>query len=84
MNIAASIKRCYRFMPAWLSAFILVSATGCSTISFFPAESAQKAADKVIDDIWPAADPTKKNNEVKDIKEIKDKAKPVSADAATK
>ncbi len=28
---------------------------GCSTIAFFPTAPAQKAADKVIDDIWPTA-----------------------------
>ena len=78
MNIAASFKRCYRFLLAMLSALILVSTTGCSTISFFPAESAQKAADKVIDDIWPAADPTKMN------KDIKDKAKSTNPEVSTK
>ena len=66
MNIAASFKRCYRFMLAMLSALILVNTAGCSTISFFPAESAQKAADKVIDDIWPAADPMKINKDNKE------------------
>jgi hypothetical protein len=30
-----------------------VPVTGCSTISFFPQAPAQKAADKVIDDVWP-------------------------------
>jgi len=78
MNIAASFKRCYRFLLAMLSALILVSTTGCSTISFFPAESAQKAADKIIDDIWPAADPTKMN------KDIKDKAKSGNPEGSTK
>ena len=78
MNIAASFKRCYRFLLAMLSALILVSTTGCSTISFFPAESAQKAADKIIDDIWPAADPTKMN------KDIKDKAKSRNPEGSTK
>ena len=29
--------------------------TGCVSTLFFPAKSAEKAADKVIDDIWPAA-----------------------------
>jgi hypothetical protein len=42
--------------------FALVLATvvvaGCGTISFFPAQPAQKAADKVIDDIWPPIQPT--------------------------
>ena len=78
MNIAASFTRCYRFLLAMLSALILVSTTGCSTISFFPAESAQKAADKVIDDIWPAADAAKMN------KDIKDKAKSGNPEGSTK
>lgn len=30
-------------------------AAGCTTIAFFPTAPAQKAADKLIDDIWPAA-----------------------------
>jgi hypothetical protein len=33
-------------------------AAGCGTISFFPTQPAQKAADKVIDDIWPPVQPT--------------------------
>jgi hypothetical protein len=41
------------------SALILATAVaaGCGTISFFPAQPAQKAADKVIDDIWPPIQP---------------------------
>ncbi len=27
--------------------------TGCASTLFFPAKPAEKAADKVIDDIWP-------------------------------
>ena len=27
--------------------------SGCGTALFFPAKPAEKAADKVIDDIWP-------------------------------
>lgn len=38
-----------------LSAACFAIMGGCSTISFFPTELAQKAADKVIDDIWPAS-----------------------------
>jgi len=44
--------------------YVLVFATaiatvsGCGTISFFPTQPAQKAADKVIDDIWPPIQPT--------------------------
>lgn len=40
-----------------ISAVMAVSA-GCGTISFFPAQPAQKAADKVIDDVWPPIQPT--------------------------
>ena len=29
--------------------------TGCVSTLFFPIKSAEKAADKIIDDIWPAA-----------------------------
>jgi flagellar basal body-associated protein FliL len=32
-----------------------VALAGCTTIAFFPTAPAQKAADKLIDDIWPAA-----------------------------
>lgn len=38
--------------------FATAVAAGCGTISFFPAQPAQKAADKVIDDIWPPTQPT--------------------------
>ena len=38
---------------------LLLAMTGCSTISFFPAVGAQKAADKVINDIWPAPESAK-------------------------
>ena len=31
----------------------LVSVAGCNAISFFPHDAAEKAADKVIDDILP-------------------------------
>ncbi len=78
MNIVGRFKRCYRFMLAMLSALTFVSAAGCSTILFFPAESAQKAADKIIDDIWPAADPAKMN------KDMKDKEKSANPEVATK
>jgi hypothetical protein len=36
-------------------AFAQLAVAGCTTIAFFPAAPAQKAADKLIDDIWPAA-----------------------------
>ena len=32
----------------------VTTTSGCSTISFFPTAPAQKAADSVIDDIWPS------------------------------
>ena len=41
-----------------LVAVVLATAftmTGCVSTLFFPAKSAEKAADKVIDDIWPTA-----------------------------
>lgn len=47
-------KRALHF-PALILATV---AAGCGTISFFPAQPAQKAADKVIDDIWPPIQPT--------------------------
>ena len=34
---------------------IALTMTGCVSTLFFPAKSAEKAADKVIDEIWPAA-----------------------------
>jgi multidrug efflux pump subunit AcrA (membrane-fusion protein) len=41
------------------AALIIISVlAGCGTISFFPTAPAQKAADKVIEDIWPPAQPT--------------------------
>jgi hypothetical protein len=35
-------------LAAWMAL------AGCSSIAFYPAVPAQKAADRVIDDIWPA------------------------------
>jgi hypothetical protein len=42
------------------AALIIISVltVGCGTISFFPTAPAQKAADKVIEDIWPPTQPT--------------------------
>lgn len=31
----------------------VVAMTGCGSTLFYPVKSAEKAADKVIDDIWP-------------------------------
>lgn len=31
---------------------------GCAAITFFPTASAQKAADYIIDEVWPASQPT--------------------------
>jgi hypothetical protein len=52
------MKICTRVLH--FSALVLATAVaaGCGTISFFPAQPAQKAADKVIDDIWPPTQPT--------------------------
>ena len=32
----------------------IFAVSGCASTLFFPAKPAEKAADKVIDDIWPA------------------------------
>jgi hypothetical protein len=37
------------------AALLVVAVSGCANIAFFPKGTAQKAADKVIDDIWPAS-----------------------------
>ena len=40
----------------WIAAIllgVLAGLGGCGTISFFPSESAEKAADVVLDDIFP-------------------------------
>lgn len=34
----------------------LLCLAGCSVISFFPNQAAEKAADKVLDDIFPGKD----------------------------
>lgn len=47
------------FMAAVIGVVGVATTSGCSTISFFPAAPAQKAADKVIDDIWPAPEVVK-------------------------
>ncbi len=31
---------------------------GCGSITFFPSAPAQKAADNIIDEVWPASQPT--------------------------
>ncbi len=46
------MKNCKtRIVAASLGAWLCLG--GCSTLSFFPYESAAKAADKVLDDILP-------------------------------
>ena len=45
-----------RICKTWIVALALgalVSVAGCNAISFFPHDTAEKAADKVIDDILP-------------------------------
>lgn len=40
----------------WVATFFLIgifAMSGCASTLFFPAKPAEKAADKVIDDIWP-------------------------------
>ena len=61
MNILKSHRKSLASALAFTSAFIVgaTGMSGCSTISFFPAAPAQKAADKVIDDIWPAQETAK-------------------------
>lgn len=47
------------FCKCSLLVMLLLTTAGCSTISFFPTADAQKAADKVIKDIWPAPETVK-------------------------
>lgn len=47
-----------RKLQIMFMATLLLAASGCGSISFFPAQPAQKAADKVIDDVWPPVQPT--------------------------
>ena len=38
---------------AWLLASLLLMLTGCVTINiYFPAAAAEKAADRIIDEVW--------------------------------
>ena len=52
------MKYCKSISNIFLVMLISALVFGCGTITFFPAAPAQKAADNVIDDIWPAAQPT--------------------------
>ena len=47
-----------RALQLVVAGLVIAVSAGCGTISFFPAQPAQKAADKVIDDIWPPIQPT--------------------------
>ena len=42
-----------------LVVMLFLATASCSTISFFPTAGALKAADKVIEDIWPSPEPVK-------------------------
>lgn len=45
-----------RIYKSWMAALVLVmqlGMSGCSMIVFFPQKAAEKAADKVLDDILP-------------------------------
>ena len=47
---------CRRIGKTWVVALAvgtLIGLAGCNAISFFPHDAAEKAADKVIDDIFP-------------------------------
>jgi len=48
-----------RTTKTWMMALLigtLLCLAGCSVIGFFPAQAAERAADKVLDDIFPAKD----------------------------
>ncbi|PPD53731.1 MAG: hypothetical protein CTY12_04560 [Methylotenera sp.] len=66
-------------MKNWLMA-ISIAATlpACVTINiYFPAAAAEKAADKIIDDVWQL-----KNGEKPTVKTIEPSAEPAPADSA--
>lgn len=51
-----SLVICHKFpLAAAAAALLVVFVASCANITFFPKGTAQKAADKVIDDIWPAS-----------------------------
>ena len=52
------MKHHLRAFHLFVTGVLIAVSAGCGTISFFPAQPAQKAADKVIDDIWPPVQPT--------------------------
>lgn len=51
----------------WLPSVLVLTVTGCVTINiYFPAAAAEKAADRIIDEVWqlqsgPAATPAPAN-----------------------
>ena len=51
--------RCKAVVASILVGFLTAGCTSLASIAFFPASNAQKAADKVIDDIWPPQDVAK-------------------------
>ena len=52
------MKYCKPVLNIFLAAVTSTLVLGCGTITFFPTEPAQKAADSVIDGIWPSPQPT--------------------------
>lgn len=65
-------------MKNWLMAIgIAAILPACVTINiYFPAAAAEKAADKIIDDVWQL-----KNGEKPTVKTLEPKAEPTPADS---
>ncbi len=42
-----------KVLVASVTLICIAAMAGCTSTLFFPAKSAEKAADKLIDDIWP-------------------------------
>lgn len=66
-------------MKNWLMALgVAAILPACVTINiYFPAAAAEKAADKIIDDVWQL-----KNGEKPTVKTIEPKTEPTPADSA--
>ena len=66
-------------MKNWLMVIsIAAMLPACVTINiYFPAAAAEKAADKIIDDVWQL-----KNGEIPTVKTIEPSAEPAPADSA--
>ncbi|HEX5538438.1 MAG TPA: hypothetical protein VFX01_01505 [Methylophilaceae bacterium] len=47
------MQKHYRILPAAIGLAAMLALPGCVTINiYFPEAAAQKAADKIIDDVW--------------------------------